>query len=112
MFTDLLDQPRKELEALRAQCAAQEKRLEKLESLVVKCAEQEERLEKLESMVVPCARNSRTSIISMEGNSKNIRISFMGGSILICNQNAGFSYPKSICYRLLAFGKVLEKNSV
>jgi hypothetical protein len=34
MFTDLLDQPRRELEAVRAQCAAQEDRIAKLEAIV------------------------------------------------------------------------------
>lgn len=38
MFNDLLDQPRRELETLRAQCAAQEARIAKLESMLVKCA--------------------------------------------------------------------------
>ena len=34
MFHDLLDQPRRETEALRAQCAAQETRIKQLESVV------------------------------------------------------------------------------
>ncbi len=34
MFNDLLDQPRRELEAVRAQCAAQEDRIAKLEAIV------------------------------------------------------------------------------
>lgn len=49
MFHDLLDQPRRETEALRVQCAAQETRIKQLESLVVQCAAQETRLEKLEA---------------------------------------------------------------
>ena len=38
MFNYLLDAPRRELEALRAQCATQEARISKLESMMVRCA--------------------------------------------------------------------------
>jgi len=72
MFTDLLEQPRRELEALRAQCASQEARISKLESMLVKCAtqkalrtqcaEQEVRIAKLESMMLKCAADRPLSI--------------------------------------------------
>ena len=56
MFHDLLDQPRREIEALRAQCAAQEKRLEKVEALQsTKCVEQERRIEKISTLQSKCA---------------------------------------------------------
>jgi len=51
MFTDLLDQPRRELEALRAKCDAQERRIAKLESMMVPCAAQEVRIDSLTKTV-------------------------------------------------------------
>ena len=70
MFHDLLDQPRRETEALRAQCAAQEERIDSLTKTVaqdrIAFAAQLERISKLESMVVKCAIDSRTSIIALK----------------------------------------------
>jgi hypothetical protein len=75
MFNDLLDQPRRELEALKARCDAQGARISKFESMLAKCAtqealraqcaEQEARIAKLESMLVKCAADRPLSISAL-----------------------------------------------
>ena len=72
MFHDLLDQPRREIEALRAQCAAQqskcasqEERIDKLEALRAKFAAQETRLDKLEAMQPKCGLPAANILLSL-----------------------------------------------
>ena len=72
MFHDLLDQPRRELEALRvkcdaqqSKCASQEERIDKLEALRAKFAAQETRLDKLEAMQPKCGLPAANILLSL-----------------------------------------------
>jgi hypothetical protein len=121
MFTDLLDQPRRELEALRAQCASQEARISKLESMLVKCAtqkalrtqcaEQEARIAKLESMMLKCAADRPLSIAAL--SSMGFTVSdFKANGYPLINIIRSARCPLSVTY-LASIGYTIQemKNS-